>query len=308
MGYSWYLMNNFSNIEMYNPYMFAVKEYLNNIDDFNRKIKEFNMLVKLVIILSEGFTLNHQLYYDIKTEETIDTTLVIASKRDVVNALNLFEGSSGLLPTEVALIKGLLQEYVCYSDVMDITYDPEEDEMSFEEVVIDFNKTDDDEDIVDLKYVKVIDDNNNNYFIENWDNGYEYYNTDIDDYDTAFVWFTVPKIKSAFKNKRWYRNISKKLSEKLLKLHEFGMLIKVGKTEQGANVYGINYGVEDLINNIEPNWNASAIKEGIDEFHRKYPTLSDEFDEFIKEDRRKSIKFTDMEIKDDGLYDLAWRR
>ena len=45
-GYTWYIMNNFSNIEMFNPYMFAVQEYLDNIDDFNRKIKEFNVLLK----------------------------------------------------------------------------------------------------------------------------------------------------------------------------------------------------------------------------------------------------------------------
>ena len=86
------------------------------------------------------------------------------------------------------------------------------------------------------------------------------------------------------------------------------MLIKVGKTDSGANVYGINYGVEDLINNIEPNWSTSSIKAGIDEFHRKYPSLIDEFDEFIKNDRKLNIKHTDMEIKDNGLYDLPWRR
>ena len=89
------------------------------------------------------------------------------------------------------------------------------------------------------------------------------------------------RIVSMFSNQRWYRNINKKLSEKLLKLHEFGMLIKVGKTESGANVYGINYGVEDFINNIEPNWSSSSIKAGVDEFHRKYPSLVEEFDEFI---------------------------
>ena len=93
-----------------------------------------------------------------------------------------------------------------------------------------------------------------------------------------------------------------------LKLHEFGMLIKVGKTESGANIYGINYGIDDYINNIEPNWNKSAINEGVKEFHRKYPTLIEEFDDFISKDRRLNIKYADMEIKDNGLYDLPWRR
>ena len=311
-GYSWYLMNNFTGIEMYNPYMFAVKDYLANIDDFNRKIKEFNMLLKLVIVLNKGFTLTHDLYYD-EMEEPVETTLVIASKKDVIDALNLFEGSSGLLPTEVALMKGLLQNYICYNDVQGLDYDPD-GELSFEEVVINYNSVDDDHkvgeepDIVDLEYVEDIADKGTRYYVKNWDHSYPYWDDELDDYAEKYVWFTVPKIKSVFADQRWYRNINKKLSEKLLKLHEFGMLIKVGKTESGANIYGINYGVEDYINNIEPNWSSSSIKAGIDEFHRKYPSLINEFDEFISNDRKLNIKYTDMEIRDDSLYDLAWRQ
>ena len=320
-GFSWYLMNNFCELEMYNPYMFAVMNYLSNIDDFNRKIKEFNMLLKLVIVLNDGFTLTHDLYYN-EREEPIKTKLVIASKKDVVDALNLFEGSSGLLPTEVALIKGLLDNYVCYDDALSLGFDPDDD-ISFEDFAIRCNKPEDEEDNkrdlrigdvekddneFDLKFVDEVTDKGIKYYVKNWDKSYKVYDDDIEDYTEKYVWFTVPKIKSLFNNLRWYRNISKKLSEKLLKLHEFGMLIKIGKTESGANIYGINYGVEDLINNIEPNWSSSAIKEGINEFHRKYPTLIDEFDEFIANDRRKNIKYTDMEIRDNGLYDLPWRR
>ncbi|WP_458456486.1 hypothetical protein [Methanobrevibacter sp.] len=310
IGYSWFLMNNFENVELYNPYMFAVQEYLTNIDDFNRKIKEFNMLLKLVTVLNGGFCMEHNLYYDVDTEETIITRLMIASKKDVVDALNLFEGSSGLLPTEIALLKGLLENYVCYSDVMDIDYN-ESDEFSFEEAVHNFNWVDDvrigNDDFVDLHYVKVVTDKGDTFPIINWDNSYKYYNTDVDDYENCYVWFTVSKIRQVFKNARWYRNVNKSLSEKLLKLHEYGMIIKIGKTVDGANIYGLNYGIDDLINNIEPNWNKSAINRGIQEFHRKYPSLTDEFDEFIREDRKSNIKYTDMEIRDGGLYNLPWR-
>lgn len=305
-GYTWYIMNNFSNIEMFNPYMFAVQEYLDNIDDFNRKIKEFNVLLKLVIVLNGGFQLTHQLYYD-EREEPIDTTVVIASKKDVIDALNLFEGTSGLLPTEVALIKGLLKNYVCYNDAVDLGYDLELEE-SFIDVVLSYNDVDEDDDPVDLKYVRTDTDKGSQYHVENWDKAYPIWDDEYGTYDEKYVWFTVPKIKSLFSSQRWYRNINKKLSEKLLKLHDFGMLIKVGKTDKGANIYGINYGVESLINNIEPNWTPSSIKAGINEFHRKYPSLSKEFDEFITHDRKLNIKYTDMEIKDNGLYDLPWRR
>lgn len=306
-GYSWFLMNHFENTEMYNPYMFAVQEYLTNIDDFNRKIKEFNMLLKLVIVLNGGFCLEHELYYNTDTEKPIRTRLVIASKKDVVDALNLFEGSSGLLPTEIALLKGLLENYVCYNDVKDLNYDVT-DEISFEEAVIDYNRVDEDDDDVDLHYESEITDRGERYYITNWDNGYQYYDNEIDDYDTRYVWFTVPKIKQVFKNARWYRNVNKSLSEKLLKLHDYGMIIKIGKTRDGANVYGLNYGISDMINAIEPNWNKSAINKGIQEFHRKYPSLTDEFDKFIEQDRKLNIKYTDMEIRDNGLYDLPWRR
>ena len=211
------------------------------------------------------------------------------------------------MPTEVALIKGLLDNYVCYKDAMGLTYPLEDDDSSFEEVAINFNKTEDD-DPIDLKFIEEITDNGTKYYVDNWDHAYKVYNPDIEEYEEKYVWFTVPKIKSVFKNNRWYRNVSKKISEKLLKLHEFGMLIKVGKTESGANVYGINYGVEDLINNIEPNWSSSSIKAGIDEFYRKYPSLIDEFNEFITVDKKLKIQYTDMEINDGGLYDLPWRR
>ena len=223
----------------------------------------------------------------------------------MIDALNLFEGSSGLLPTEVALIKGLLKNYVCYNEVENVEILEDE---TFEEAVINYNKVDEGDDPVDFEIHKTETDKGDKYHIENWDHAYPYWNPETDDYEDKYVWFTVPKIKSIFNTQRWYRNIKDKLSEKLLKLHEFGMIIKVGKTDSGANIYGINYGIEDYINNIEPNWNKPAINEGVKEFHRKYPSLVEEFDDFISKDRKLNIKYTDMEIKDNGLYDLPWRR
>ena len=203
------------------------------------------------------------------------------------------------------MIKGLLKNYVCYNEVENVEIDDDE---SFEEAVINYNKVDEEDEPVDLKVIKTVTDKGDKYHIENWDHAYQYWNPETDAYEDKYVWFTVPKIKSVFNTQRWYRNIKDKLSEKLLKLHEFGMLIKVGKTESGANIYGINYGIDDYINNIEPNWNKSAINEGVKEFHRKYPSLIDEFDDFVSKDRKLNIKYTDMEIKDNGLYDLPWRR
>ena len=309
-GYSCYLMREFQNVEMFNPYMFAVQEYLTNMSDFNRKIKEFNMLLKIVCVLDRGFCLEHDLYFDPESEESITTKLMIASKKDVINALNLFEGSTGLLPTEVALLKGLLDNYICYPE---IEYD-ESFDISFEEAVLEYNHVDNSdvragqETWVDLEFVEDITDKGTKFYIKNWNHGYKVYDEDANDYVDKYCWFSVVQLKSVFRNNRWIRNIKDKLSEKLMKLYDFGMLIKIGKTDGGANVYGINYGVHERLYDLEPHWNKKSIDQGVTEFHRKYPTLIDEFDEFITVDRQKRIKNTSMEITINDLYDLPWRR
>ena len=50
-GFSWWLKKNINDIEMFNPFMFCVQRFLSQMDDFNRKIKEFNMFLKVICIL-----------------------------------------------------------------------------------------------------------------------------------------------------------------------------------------------------------------------------------------------------------------
>ena len=46
---------------------------------------------------------------------------------------------------------------------------------------------------------------------------------------------------------------------------------------------------------------------GMAEFQRKYPSLYDEFERFVKEDKRnRSVKAVDFDIKESELYDVPW--
>ena len=89
--------------------IFPIECDLTNIDDFNRKIKEFNMLLKLVCVLNGGFTLTHNLYYD-ENEEPIDTQVVIASKKDVVEKVEIKEVITSKNNTTLAYFEDKLKK------------------------------------------------------------------------------------------------------------------------------------------------------------------------------------------------------
>ena len=96
------------------------------------------------------------------------------------------------------------------------------------------------------------------------------------------------------------------LSNKLYKLYSFGVLIKLGQNYQGKNVYGIGKDVDNKVNNINPVFAKKDIDEAMTIFHEKYPDLSNDFDEFVNEQKQLRIKKTNFEIKGDHLYDLQW--
>ena len=56
-GLTWNLMQNINNYELFNPYMFCIADFLQNMDDYNRKIKEFNKILLIVSILNNPFIL-----------------------------------------------------------------------------------------------------------------------------------------------------------------------------------------------------------------------------------------------------------
>ena len=292
-GFSWWLKKNINDIEMFNPFMFSVQRFLSNMDDFNRKIKEFNMFLKVICILNDSFKLQHDLYDDFESDEfDVNTTLLIPSKQDVIDALTLFEGSTGLLPSEIALAKGILKIYKEFpSELLD---DSEMEEDWTYEDLVKFSAIDNDTISIEVDEIT----------------GKEY----LDGYSSAyknaeekpiFCFFTIDDLKRGNSNQRWYRENKNALSDKLHKLHSYGILLKIGYNKQGRNVYGINKNADNQINNINPKFLKRDIDLAMDLFHERYPNLSDDFDVFVNEQKKLNVKHTNFELRS-HLYDLEW--
>lgn len=305
-GFVWWLKKEIDNVELFNPFMFCVQKYLTNMQDFNRKIKEFNMLLKIICILNESYSLTHKIYCDFTQENLEDieitTKIYIPSKQDVIDALTLFEGSTGLLPSEIALTKGLLKKYTefPYTDIAEDNYELDENS-TFEEIVqcnaINEENAYTSTAVMDLKK----DEDTGRYYLDGYDTGVSDKNG-----ETIYCFFTIDDIKRNSSNQRWYREVKDDLSNKLYKLYSFGILVKMGQNIQGKNVYGIGKDVDNKVNNINPVFAKKDIDKAMTIFHEKYPNLSDDFDEFVNEQKQLRIKKTNFEIKGDHLYDLQW--
>lgn len=305
-GFVWWLKKEIENVELFNPFMFCVQKYLANVQDFNRKIKEFNMLLKIICILNESYSLTHTIYCDFTKEDIEDievtTKIYLPSKQDVIDALTLFEGSTGLLPSEIALTKGLLKLYseFPYTDIPDNAYELDENS-TFEEIVqfnaILTNDQNKPNGVMELR----LDEDTNKYYLDGYD--------DLiagEDGETIACFFTIDNIKHSSSNQRWYREVKDDLSNKLYKLWSFGILIKVGQNLAGRNVYGIGKDVDEKVNNINPVFAKKDIDDAMDIFHERYPELSEDFDNFVNNQKQLRIKKTNFEIKDNHLYDLQW--
>lgn len=305
-GFVWWLKKEIDNVELFNPFMFCVQKYLTNMQDFNRKIKEFNMLLKIICILNESYSLTHKIYCDFTQDNLEDieitTKIYIPSKQDVIDALTLFEGSTGLLPSEIALTKGLLKKYTefPYTDIAEDNYELDENS-TFEEIVqcnaINEENAYTSTAVMDLKK----DEDTGRYYLDGYDTGVSDKNG-----ETIYCFFTIDDIKRNSSNQRWYREVKDDLSNKLYKLYSFGILVKMGQNIQGKNVYGIGKDVDNKVNNINPVFAKKDIDKAMTIFHEKYPNLSDDFDEFVNEQKQLRIKKTNFEIKGDHLYDLQW--
>ena len=308
-GFCWWLKNEIENVELFNPFMFCVQKYLANMQDFNRKIKEFNMLLKIVCILNESYNLTHTIYCDFTQENLedvfIETKIYLPSKQDVIDALTLFEGSTGLLPSEIALTKGLLKTYseFPYSKIPENSYDLDENS-TFEEIVTNNAIVSaNDEHKPDAVMELCLDDDTGKYYLD----GYADAVSD-EEGNNIYCFFTIDDVKHIGANQRWYREVKDDLSNKLYKLWSFGILIKVGQNIAGRNVYGIGKDVNNKVNNINPVFAKKDIDDAMDIFHELYPILSDDFDEYVNTQKQLRIKKTNFEIKEKHLYDLIWNK
>ena len=283
-GLTWYLMENIKEYELFNPYMFNVSEFLAEMEDFNRKIKEFDKTLFIVSLLNNPFVLEHQIYHDKETYEPITTKLIIASKQDVLNALAIFDGANNLLPTETALLKGLNKVY----RECGIPYEKDMSVSEYEKIV----REDGEDDLFRV---------NEDGSISGWEHQYV-----EDEKEAHYFFFTVSSIRRAYASQLWYRNVKNKLSQKLRKLYENKYLIRIGKSTNNENIYGLAPNLTEKIENNIPSFGGERLQKGKSEFKRKYPKLYDDFEEFINKDRMRRCSKVDFEINESTLYNVPW--
>ena len=278
-GLTWELMETIEGYELFNPYMFCVTDFLQNMDDFNRKIKEFNKILLVVSILNKPIILQHDYYHD-NDYSPITTNLIIASKQDVINALQIFDSSNNLLPTEFDFLKGLCNMYKPYP------IDEDTKNMSireYEDIII--NEMIDDESGRVYEWEDECVEENGNYYS---------------------CFFTVNSIRRNYGHFKWVKDVRKTLAKKLHKLYENNYLIKVGQTPNGENVYGLVYNIKDKIRNNIPIFRDDEINIAKSEFKRKYPILYDDFLLFIDYDKELPIKEINYNVDYSELYNIPW--
>lgn len=268
--------------DFFNPYMFCIEEHLKDHDDFNRKILEYNAILKLVTLLNNPISVEHTLYYgDDYTPK--NTKVYFASKRDNLNALNIFD-SANLLPDESRFANGIIKEYETFNDDEIFMEDGE----LFEDAIYDKLKNDGD-----------VNGDNGLITIESW-------NKD--------KLFTMKSLKSAHRNKRWFRKSKNYIKDRIDRLVDEEVIVEVGK-EQGTNhrVFTLNRGMVSSVESALPTFNKEQIDKASNVFKRVYPNQYDEYIEFLENDNVvdttdlfESVKpiIGDLPFLEDVFYEL----
>lgn len=241
--------------DFFNPYMFCIEEHLKSHDDFNRKILEYNAILKLVTLLNDPKSFEHDMYYDDDYNQKM-TKVYVATKRDNLNALNIFD-SANLLPDESRFANGIIKEYDTFKlETVD------EDALW--------------EDLVRTEIEYNIDENGKIVL----------------DSDLRKKCFTLKSLKSAHRNKRWYRKSKNYVSERIIRLMDEEVIVNIGKEQgSGHNVYCLNKGMESSVESALPNFTKPMIDKASSVFKMVYPQQYDEYLEFLEND-------TDCDVTD----------
>ena len=228
--------------------MFVVEDLIKENDDFNRKIQEFNAILKLVTILNHPYSITHNLYYD-EMYVVKPTKIFLASKRDNITALNIFD-SANLLPDEIRFANGLIENYMTFGIVRD-------EDALWEDQVLEY--------IVDA-----IDD----------DNGF----IDISMYPHEL--FTLKSLKSTHRSKAWFKKSKNYLNDRIRTLLDENIIVNVGKdTKNKHNVYCLNHGLGASIEDTLPSFKAEDIHRATHLFEQLYPDNIDEYKVFLENDK-----------------------
>lgn len=258
-------------VDIFNIYLYDIVQYIGQIDDFNRKVDEFNSILKLSCTLNKAKVVYHTEY------DGEEYPLILASKQDVRTALTIFDSNNNLLPNEVRLVNGIFSNFKIYNvGKTKSTTDYEE--------AVKFN-------VGTLEGSKDVD-----WLSEN--------------HDGKLFFFTERFLKSEFGSTRWYRANRNDIGAKIRKLYDNNYLIKIGEDNKEA-VYGINGHIYDgrEVNRIEPNFSKENLCKGKELLLKNYKGISDELSEFINENKKiqkGSEIFFETLLKSDPIYDLGW--
>ena len=266
-----FLASEKTGVDIFNIYLYDIVEYIGTIDDFNRKVDEFNSILKLSCTLNKGKCVYHREY------DGEEYPLLLASKQDVRTALTIFDSNNNLLPNEVRLINGIFKEFDVYN------VGNSKSTANYEETVK-FN-------VGTLEGSKDVD-----WLSENTDE-HQYF-------------FTTRYLKSEYGSRRWYSTNRNDIEQKIRKLYDNNYLICIGEDNK-APVYAINGHLYDgsKVNRIEPNFSRDNLEKGKDLLLKNYRGIEDELQDFIDENRKitkKSELFFETLMKSKPIYDLGW--
>ena len=265
-----YLFSEKADVDIFNIYLYDIVQYIGNIDDFNRKIDEFNSILKLSCTLNNAKVVYHQEY---------DTRhpLILASKQDVRTALTIFDSNNNLLPNEVRLINGIFDNFEVYN-------------------VGKTKSTTDYEEAVKFNVGTLAESKDVDWLSENSED--------------AQYFFTERYLKSEFGNRRWYSTNRNEIGQKIRKLYDNNYLIKIGEDNKQPvyGINGHLYD-GSKVNRIEPNFDKKNLEKGKELLLKNYRGINDEIEQFIEDNRhitKKSELFFETLMKSPPIYDLGW--
>jgi len=268
-GLVYYTKEHKSEFDSFDPYMYNIVDFLGDMEDFNRKIDEFDGILTLCCELNKCKVIKRTVINE--DYDKVEKPLLIASKQDVLNAFSIFDTTNGLLPTESALINGLIRNFKPYKlEEPPVNMDKDYESKVKENLGVN----------IDTKEINWRAESQNSFFTES-------------------------SIRKEFSNQRWYRKNKDEMAIKLRKLYMNNYLIQIG-SENKEPVYGLNYNMTEKLDNLRPNFGGNSFKKAKNLFVKNFSDCGDEFMEYVDRDVQLNVKNIDFEINDSMLYELPW--
>lgn len=264
-----YLANEKTEVDIFNVYMYDIVEYIGMIDDFNRKVDEFNSILKLSCTLNKGKVVYHEEYGE-------EHPLLLASKQDVRTALTIFDSNNNLLPNEVRLINGIFKNFKPYRVGKTKSTTEYEEAVKFQ--------------VGTLAESKDVD-----WLSENDEEQYFFTERYLKSEYGSHNWYRANRNDIGAKIRKLYDN------NYLIKIGE-------DQKQPVYAINGHLYD-GTKVNRIEPNFSKENLEKGKELLLKNYIGIEDELNEFIKENqkiRKGSEVFFETLLRSKPIYRLGW--